>query len=134
VGWASTGELWPSSSGRTLWLWCTTALEGDAQTGGACTPCTHMHVQLVDLQQSGLVCLGSALGEAGASAPDSTMPVAWWQGFSIAVVSGAGAVLIEAAWDICMRVAANAPVAPLSTKATLRTTRKRMDRAVMSQL
>ena len=94
-----------------------------------------MQVQIADLQQSGLGCLeGSGAGSVAAVGPTWAMPMAWWQGFSTAVLSAAGALLTGTAWDICMPVAAKAPVAPFSTKAMLRSTRKRIDQTDMPQL
>lgn len=89
-----------------------------------------MQLQLAGLQQSGLECFkGTGAGSIAAAWPAWVMPLAWWQGFSTAILSAAGALLTGAAWDICMRVAAKAPVAPFSTKATLRSTRSNIDQA-----
>ena len=88
----------------------------------------HMQVQLADLQQSGLGCFtGSGAGSVAAMGPTWVMPLAWWQAFSTAVPSAAGALLTGAAWEICMFVAAKAPVAPFSTKAALRSIRSNID-------
>ena len=96
----------------------------------------HMQVQLADLQQSGLGCFtGSGAGSVAAAGPTWVIPLAWWQGLSTAVFSAAGAALLTgAAWDICMRVAAKAPVAPFSTKAALRNTRSNTDQTDMALL
>ena len=95
----------------------------------------HMQVQLADLQQSGLGCFtGSGVGSVAAVGPTWLIPLASWHGFSTAALSAAGTLLTGAALDICMRVAAKAPVALFSTKATLRSTRKRIDQTDMTQL
>ena len=87
-----------------------------------------MQVQIAELQQSGRGCLeGSGAGSVAAMGPTWVMPLAWWQAFSTAVPSAAGALLTGAAWEICMFVAAKAPVAPFSTKAALRSIRSNID-------